>query len=575
MKENYIMKVRNPRSIQRIESPTGLFAPRPETLDGKRIAIIPEKFDSDIFFEMLEKLISDKYPTATISRVQIGFMDKPEKLVEKVAGNYDVWLEGVKTSGAWEMDRLAALEKAGVPGVTISIDELAPQRRRLAAMNGMPALRIATLSAERFFTTERSCEKIMDIAKDAFDDILHALTDPITEAEKNPVLPEYDYSDLCFEGCCYSEANDKLQSYFAEHDLTDGLAIVPPTEEAVMHMLSGTSLDSKKEIGILAPGRGVATVEKVAINAVMAGAKPEYLPVIIAAVEALVDPAFDEHHIQVCVASTSTLIAVNGPIAKELGMNGKTAYLSPGNRANSTIGRAVSLCLINIGWAIERFEGKWTGTANRYCNITFCENEEDSPWNSYAAEYGFAPEECTVTVDEIMTIERGPAGTMFTAPLEEDLKSLSKMVRAFVHSDGDNSPKRVLNQGITTLLIFPAQARQFAAAGYSKEALKNELCNRHRKTWDDFDSDVQAQYLELAKEGHIPLLSIDDCKSGGTVPTVNRNRLRIYVVGSMAGTTLGMYGIGNYNNINRGFDYKLPPFNTKKIRGATLTKAGK
>jgi hypothetical protein len=206
---------------------------------------------------------------------------------------------------------------------------------------------------------------------------------------------------------------------------------------------------------------------------------------------------------------------------------------------------------------------------------SFCENEEDSPWESYAAEYGYAPEESTVTVDEVITIERGPSGSMSAQPLTDDLQLLSQMVRGFLHSDGDNSPKRALNQGITTLVIYPAQARQLAEAGYTKEALKTELCNRHRKPWDELDGKRQAQYLELAKEGHIPLLSVDDCKPGGTIPTYNRNRLRIYVVGPMAGMTIGLYGIGNYNNINRGYDYTLPPFNTKKVRGATLTKSGK
>jgi hypothetical protein len=125
------------------------------------IAIIPEKFDSTVFFNELEELLAERYPTAIVSRVQIGFMDKPEKLVEKVLGNYDVWIEGVKTSGAWEMDRLAALEKAGVPGVTISIEDLVAQRRRLATVNGLPGLRIVALSSEKFFTNETSPEKII------------------------------------------------------------------------------------------------------------------------------------------------------------------------------------------------------------------------------------------------------------------------------------------------------------------------------------------------------------------------------------------------------------------------------
>jgi len=573
MENEFVIEVLNPRSILKMEPPQGLTAPRPSNLNNKRVAIIPDKPDSDVFLDMLEQLLYEKYPSVIISRVYIDAFAKPEKAVEQIVGKYDVWIEGVKTAGHWEIDRMAPLEKAGVPGVTITIDEYLPQRRRLAIVSGLPGLRIATVSSEKFLTNGASPKKNMDIAKEAFDGIIHALTDPITEEEANPPPFTYDYSNLCFEGKDYSEANAKFQAYFAENELGDGLALVPPTEEAVKHMLNGTSRSPDEVLGLMAPGNGIATIEKVAINAVMAGAKPEYLPIIVAAVEGLVDPDFDDYHIQVCHVGSGALIVVNGPIAKEIGMNCKSGYLNPGNRANSTIGRAVSLCLINIGWGLYKTEHCFAGTANRYCNTIFCENEEDSPWESFAAEQGFSPEDSIVTIDETLGSVWGPAGTMYAQPLEADINKLADMLGTWAGTD--TMPQLNLKTGNNTLLIYPSLARQLAAAGYTKEKLKDELINRRRIPWEKLSPGAREGYLQLAKEGNIPLLTVDDCQPGRTVPLFNRNRLRIFVVGPMAGMSMRYYSYGNYKSYMRGYDYTSQPFNIKKIHGATLTKAGR
>ena len=551
----------------------GLTAPRPTTLNKKRVALIPDKPDSDVFLDMLEQLLYEKYPEAIISRVLIDAFAKPEVAVSQVLGKYDVWIEGVKTAGHWEIDRMAPLEKAGIPGVTISVDEYLPQRQRLALSSGLPGLRIATVSSEKFLTNGASPKRNMEIAKEAFDSIIHALTDPITEEEGNPTPFTYDYSNLRFTGKDFAEANDKFQAYFADNEMGDGLALVPPTKEAVQSMLSGTSRSADEVLGIMEPGYGVATIEKVAINAVMAGAKPEYLPVIIAAVEGLVDPDFDEYHIQVCHVGSGALIMVNGPIAKEIGMNCKGGYLNPGNRANSTIGRAVSLCLINIGWGLYKTEHCFAGTANRYCNTIFCENVEDSPWESFAVDQGYSPEDNIVTIDETLGSVWGPAGTMYAQPLEADIQKLADMLGTWAGTD--TMPQLNLKTGNNTLLIYPSLARQLADAGYTRDKLMDELINRRRLPWDKLNPGARAGYLQLAKEGNIPLLTVDDCQSGRTVPLFNRKRLRILVVGPMAGMSVRYYSYGNYKSSMRGYDYNSQPFNIKKIHGATLTKAGK
>jgi hypothetical protein len=580
------LEVLNPRAKQEFSVPAGLFAPRPASLDGKRIAILPEKFDSNMFFDCLQELIQAKYPTSTFLMGRSGpFSGKT--LPQDLKGNCDLWIEGVKTTGSWENDDEVELELAGIPGVVISIDELVPQRKRLATVNGVPGLRVVGISSEKFYTNELSKDKIMAIAQESLYEIINALTSPLTAAEKNPVLPEYDYSDFSFEGETYIEAFANFQTYFAENELSDGLAVAPPTREAVRNMLSGTSRPPQEILGKMHPGYGVATVEKVAINAVMAGAKPEYFPVIVAAVEALCDPSFDENHIQIGLASTCVLIGISGPIAKELGMNTKAAYLGPGTRSNNTIGRAVSLCMFNIGWGFPAFENMWLGNASRFCNMVIAENLDDSPWESWSEYLGYAKDDSTVTVDEVMSWEKGPTGATFTCPLEEDIQKLSDMVKGIMsplkpESEGaqdamsfGQSAEDLINSVTCSLVIYPSQARQLAAAGYSRKGLVEELCRRHRISWDALSDNQKADVRKLAESGKMPSLTVDDCKSGGTIPTVNPNKIAVYVTGPMAGQTMGLYSYGNYNNAMRGYDPTLPGFCTKKIHGATLTQSGK
>jgi len=161
---------------------------------------------------------------------------------------------------------------------------------------------------------------------------------------------------------------------------------------------------------------------------------------------------------------------------------------------------------------------------------------------------------------------------MYTDALDRDLQQLADTLSTWGFT---TTPDVNTRMGVNTLVIYPGQARQLAAAGFTREKLKTELVNRRRVPWDSLDAHVQKEMLRLAEEGFIPLLSVDDCKPGGTVPLHDRNRIRIFVAGPMAGINLSYYSLGNYRWYLRGYDYRLPPFNIKKITGATLTEHGK
>ena len=575
-KGQVILQVLNPRGVLHSVPLSGLTNPRVENLAGKRIALLSEKPDAVIFFDAMEELLKKRYPTATVLRFPSSAAPNIPDNTKEVASQCDTWLQGIKSSGSSVGDCDVRMEKLGKPGVTFTVDGLLPQRKRLAEVNGMPTLRILTIPAETFFACEGLPEKIKPIASSVFEATIKALTSPLTEAEKNPPPFVYDYGPMKFAGNSYNEANEKYQQYCIDNEIGDGLPLTPPTPEAVKWMLSGTSRSPSEELGLMTPRNGMATIEKVAINSVMAGAKPEYLPVIIAAVEGLVDRSFNLYHIQTGTLNSKVLIWVNGPIAKEIGMNSGQGFLGHGFRANSSIGRAVSLCMINIGWSLISAEVGMLGQPARYCNLTFAENEAESPWESFAVEHGFKSEDSTVTVDECISTNRlGPGGGMVCQPLARDMKTLADMLRGFGSTSGTVDMAAVIKSRYCEMALFPAFARELAGAGYTKQSLAQWLCDQHRIPWEKLSSDQKEQIRSAAKAGTIPGLKTEDCQPGGTIPSFDPKHVALLVAGGMAGQTIAFYG-GGATNINADNpDAPRVDFMTKLIHRATLTKAGR
>jgi hypothetical protein len=185
---------------------------------------------------------------------------------------------------------------------------------------------------------------------------------------------------------------------FAAAGWTDGLPIVPPTEDLVAAALATLGRDPAEVVGRLAPRYGAATLEKVAINAVMAGCRPEYLPVVVAAIEAVADDEFNLNGVQATTHVAAPLCIVNGPVRRALDINAGPNCFGQGWRANATIGRAIRLCMINLGGGLPGLTDKATfGHPGKY---TYCvaENEEASPWEPLHASRGLPREASAVTL---------------------------------------------------------------------------------------------------------------------------------------------------------------------------------
>ena len=191
---------------------------------------------------------------------------------------------------------------------------------------------------------------------------------------------------------------DQIYEEFYRRGRTDGLPIIPPTKERVTAMMSSVDRTPTDSVGELAPSRARATIEKLAINAVMAGCLPSYFPIIVAATEALADPEFNLFSIATTTNPATPMLIINGPIRNKIDLNCGWDVLGPGRRANATIGRAITLILLNIA---GRTPGEGTkcvlGHPGRY-GMCIGEREEESPWEPLHVERGFKHEDSVVTV---------------------------------------------------------------------------------------------------------------------------------------------------------------------------------
>jgi len=194
-----------------------------------------------------------------------------------------------------------------------------------------------------------------------------------------------------------ASAEDEIEAMY-DRGWSDGFPLVPPTEARVMAMLDGTTRAADEVVGLAPPTLVDCTIEKIAINAVMAGCRPEYLPVVIAAVEAALSEEFNMHGVLATTMSVGPIVVVNGPIAQRIGMNSGMNCLGQGNRANSTIGRALQLVVRNVGGGRPgEIDRSTQGNPGKY-GLCFAEDEAGTPWESLAVTQGMAPDQSAVTV---------------------------------------------------------------------------------------------------------------------------------------------------------------------------------
>ena len=261
------------------------------------------------------------------------------------------------------------------------------------------------------------------------------------------------------------EDTDLVEWYF-ERGFTDGLPVVPPTPERIEAMVAALGGDPEKVECRVPPRWGALTRHVLAVNMVMAGCKPEYAPVVRAAMLALCEPAFNLNGVQATTHVACPLLVANGPIARGIGMNGGCNAFGSGNRANATIGRAIRLILLNVG-------GGWPGDLDKSTlghpgkyTYAVCENEPASPFAPYHVEKGFSAEDSTVFV---MAAEAPHSVTNHVANDPQGiLDSVCSAMSTIAHNNAVSS-------GHCAVVLGPEHAAAIARHGWTRHDIRSYL----------------------------------------------------------------------------------------------------
>ncbi len=394
-------------------------------------------------------------------------------------------------------------EERGIPAVAVISDGFVEDARSAASSKAMPGVRFVPTTVPPESTLLDVIEKNTLLAVDA---IVRAAVTPLTGAERSPAPPRTEKTTrLVFKGTL-----DDVNRFYYQRGWTDGFPIIPPTEDRVAEMLTGTDLAPDTLLGKLIPRLGKVTVEKVAVNAVMAGALPTHLPVILAGTQLLLDSEMGFQGFSTFGVSTGSWApfwTVNGPVRGQINLNSSSGVLSPGNIANAAIGRALGFVIKNLGGVRKGIEDMGVmGNTMKYTAV-MAENEEESPWEPLHTEYGFTREDSTL---------------MLTFP--------QSYVQHYPPSNDEDGIMRSVLDNIVpgfgySIMFPPLHARTLASFGWTKQDIRDFICEYKRLPATRRGRAMGQETPKLFK-GHVT------AREGDTLPLIRDPRvIRVLVAG--------------------------------------------
>jgi hypothetical protein len=512
-------------------------APRVDDLAGQRIGLFWNlKGGGDFALQRLVEQLGKKYPTATFTYFQgdTGSMVRRATpgYADKVAAESDVVIGTTGDCGSctsWLIHDMVEFEKRGVPTVAITARGFENDARHSSDTFGMADL--AFVVAESTFTSH-SPEQIREMTDPLVDEIITALTGSMGRsgdgAPETKVVfrPE---RELVFSGRDGVLALEQMNEKFLEYGWGDGFPMYPSTRDRVDAMLAGTHRAPEDVVGIMEPGFGIATVEMIAANAALAGCKPNQLPVLIAAIECITDPKINLRGKAMSTGTQAPMIVVSGPIRDEIGLNYGCCALGPGapSRVNTAIGRALRLCMMNIGHTYPQLTDMDTmGSPTKY-SMCIAENQERSPWEPYHVDKGYAPDESTVTVhfnygySEMHDFEshRPEDLVKVYAHAARNLGSVTTGCWLVGHRSDPRAGTEELEHDF--MLICPEHAEVFGNAGWSRADLQQAMFDESRlpfstllrtKEAESFNSaHPELSWLWASPETMLPVLETPGC----------------------------------------------------------------
>ena len=443
------------------DKPAVTLASRLSELKGKRLGFVDNsKLNADVFLARVLADLQSRYG-AVVGPTIRKFAPKDHLTdadIERLA-QCDAVVQcfgDCGTSTSITVADAVELEGRGIPTVSVFSTAFADAARKQAAGRGLANLHFAKIP-HPMHTAMR--DQVVERADKAVSTIVERLTqvdDSATDAKATAP------SSLA--------ANDDQELFFAR-GWTDGLPVVVPTAEKVAQMVAASGRAAADIVGAVPPLWRAATVEKIAVNAVMAGCRPEYFPVVLAGVEAMLDPDCQLYSIQTATNTTAPLMIVNGPIAEELDINSGGNVFGQGWRANATIGRAVQLILRNIGGDIAGETDMAThGQAGKFSSC-IAEAEKDSPWSPLHVDAGFAATDSTVTV-----IGASAPHNVFSYGCETGEEILEHLVGSMLGLGHNN----IIFPTGPLVILSPEHAATLARDGIGKKEIRQAIFERAR-----------------------------------------------------------------------------------------------
>ena len=324
--------------------------------------------------------------------------------------------------------------------------------------------------------------------------------------------------------------SDDVHEFMFDQGFTDGLPVVPPTPERVLRMLGGTRRDSQEVIAEIPPNYAPATVEKIAVNAVLAGCKAEYLPVVIAAIEAICTKEFNIHGVNATTMGASPVLVVNGPVRERIGMNMRLGVLGQGTRANAAIGRAVRLAVRNIGGA--KPGGTERSTLGNPMKFTMCfpEWEERSPWDPMHVERGFDAGDSVITA---FAMSSGPA-----LCVDQSSRTARQLAGSFALSLEASQHVRSHGAADAILVVSPEHVDTLWRDRFSKDDIREHVQKVTARPLSELVSDDDVG-------GGLPrdrFEAMDEERRNRRSPKfASKNNIHIIVAGAEAGKFSGVF----------------------------------
>jgi hypothetical protein len=444
--------------VVRTEHPAIASARPLSALAGKRIAFVDNsKVNADLFLTRVAQMLVDRF--GIVAGPVIRKAAPKDRLADADFSEIAACQAVVQcfgdcgTSTSMSVADAVEIERRGIPTVTVFSTAFAGAARIQAAGRGMPDLRLVKIphpmhTASRELVTQR--------ADTVIDALVERLTKTASEGVEAGERPD---------SVPATAAEDDQELFFAR-GWTDGLPVSIPTAQKVARMVAACGRDAGETVGPIPPRWRMATIEKIAINAVLAGCRPEYFPVVLAAIEALLGHDAQLYGIQTATNTTAPLIIVNGPIVGELGLNARGNVFGQGCRANATIGRAVQLAFRNIGGDVAGETDMAThGQAGKFTSC-IAEAESDSPWTPFHVDAGFAASESTVTV-----IGASAPHNIFTYGCESGREILDQFVGAMTGLGHNN----IIFPTGPLLVVGPEHAATLAHDGIGKAEIRQAV----------------------------------------------------------------------------------------------------